>query len=71
VSEKKRPYVYPIDRADELKITGWTEDGLIREASEAGYIVTKTMIRAWVKNGLIPPPNGSTVKAKAPGQLWH
>jgi hypothetical protein len=29
---------------------------LIREMRAAGYIITKSIVKAWVKNGPLPPP---------------
>jgi hypothetical protein len=49
-------YIHPLDRVQELRGTGWEMDGLIREMRMAGYIVTKHIVKAWVKNGLLPPP---------------
>ena len=49
-------YIHPLDRVQELRRTGWDVDGLIREMRTAGYIVTKHIVKAWVKNGLLPPP---------------
>jgi hypothetical protein len=49
-------YIHPLDRVPELRRTGWDMDGLVREMRRAGYIVTKHIVKAWVKNGLLPPP---------------
>jgi hypothetical protein len=49
-------YIHPLDRVPELRRTGWDIDGLVREMRTAGYIVTKHIVKAWVKNGLLPPP---------------
>jgi hypothetical protein len=49
-------YIHPLDRVPELRSAGWDMDGLIREMRRAGYIITKRIVGAWVKNGLLPPP---------------
>ena len=49
-------YIHPLDRVQELRKTGWAMDGLIREMRTAGYIVTKSIVKAWIRNGLLPPP---------------
>ena len=49
-------YIHPLDRVQELRRTGWVMDEMIREMRTAGYIVTKRIVEAWVKNGLLPPP---------------
>jgi hypothetical protein len=56
VTENTTGYVHPLDRVQELRRTGWDVDALIRELRTAGYIVTKHIVKAWVKNGLLPPP---------------
>jgi len=47
---------YPLDRKDELERLGWDEDTLIAEAKAAGWFVNRKMVRAWVRNGMLPPP---------------
>lgn len=49
-------HLYPLDRFEELQRLGWDEDTLIAEAREAGWIVTRRMVRAWVSQGMLPPP---------------
>jgi hypothetical protein len=49
-------YIHTLDRVPELRRTGWDMDGLVREMRKAGYIITKRIVKAWVKNGLLPPP---------------
>jgi hypothetical protein len=49
-------YIHPLDRVQELRRTGWDVDGLIREMRIAGYIVTKSIVKAWIRNGLLPSP---------------
>ena len=56
VARNPTRYIHPLDRVQELRRTGWDVDGLIREMRTAGYIVTKHIVKAWVKNGLLPPP---------------
>jgi hypothetical protein len=56
ITRSTTAYIHPLDRVRELRRTGWDVDGLIREMRTAGYIVTKHIVKAWVKNGLLPPP---------------
>ena len=56
VVPNRNAYIHPLDRVQELRRTGWDVDALIREMRTAGYIVTKHIVKAWVKNGLLPPP---------------
>ena len=56
VARNPTSYIHPLDRVQELPRTGWDMDGLVREMRIAGYIVTKSIVKAWVKNGLLPPP---------------
>jgi hypothetical protein len=56
VAQNPTSYLHPLDRVQELRRTGWNIDELIREMRTAGYIVTKHIVKAWVKNGLLPPP---------------
>jgi hypothetical protein len=56
VAQNPSSYIHPLDRVQKLRETGWEMDGLIREMRTAGYIVTKHIVKAWVKNGLLPPP---------------
>jgi hypothetical protein len=56
VAQNPTNYIHPLDRVQELRRTGWDINGLIREMRTAGYIVTKHIVKAWVKNGLLPPP---------------
>jgi hypothetical protein len=60
VAQQPTNYIHPLDRVQELRGTGWDVDGLIREMRTAGYIVTKSIVKAWVKNGLLPPPSSVT-----------
>jgi hypothetical protein len=47
------PYVYPLDRpAEELRCLDIDE--LVSEAREHGYVITRKMIRAWMRLGLLP-----------------
>ncbi len=56
VARNTTGYIHPLDRVHELRRAGWNVDELIREMRAAGYIVTKHIVKAWVKNGLLPPP---------------
>jgi hypothetical protein len=56
VARNRASYIHPLDRVQELRRTGWDVDSLICEMRTAGYIVTKHIVKAWVKNGLLPPP---------------
>ena len=56
VAQNPVSYIHPLDRVQELHRTVWDVDALIREMRIAGYIVTKSIVKAWVKNGLLPPP---------------
>jgi hypothetical protein len=56
IARKTTGYIHPLDRVPELRRMGWNMDGLVREMRRAGYIVTKQIVKAWVKNGLLPPP---------------
>ena len=56
VARNPTNYIHPLDRVPELRRTGWDMDGLIREMRTAGYIVTKSIVKAWIRNGLLPPP---------------
>ena len=49
-------YIHPLDRVQELRRTGWDVDGLIREMRIAGYIITRSIVKACIRNGLLPPP---------------
>lgn len=51
-------YVYPLDRPPGYFDRGWDPDHLIEEAEENGYLITKTMLVGWVRNGKMPPPKG-------------
>ena len=55
-AQNANDYIHPLDRVQELRRTCWDVDGLIREMRTAGYIVTKSIVKAWIKNGLPPPP---------------
>jgi hypothetical protein len=56
IVRNRNDYIHPLDRVPELRRTGWDMDGLIREMRMAGYIITKSIVKAWVRNGLLPPP---------------
>ena len=55
-AQNTNAYIHPLDRVQELRGTGWDVDALIREMRTAGYIVTKSIVKAWIRNGLLPPP---------------
>jgi hypothetical protein len=54
--DAKKEFIYPLDRVPELRRTGWNMNELVREVRAAGYIITKRIVKGWVKNGLLPPP---------------
>lgn len=47
---------YPLDRYDELARTGYDLDQLLRESKQAGWVVNRRMMRAWIQSGMLPPP---------------
>ncbi len=59
MSVVRLPIPYPLDRRD-LREGEWTEDQLLADAKAAGYWVTRRMIRAWVKQGMLPAPKKGT-----------
>jgi hypothetical protein len=51
---------HPLDRAAEFKQWGWDLDELIREARAAGWVVSRRVVRGWVRAGMLPPPGRRT-----------
>jgi hypothetical protein len=51
---------HPLDRAVEFKQWGWDLDELIREARAAGWVVSRRVVRGWVRAGMLPPPGRRT-----------
>lgn len=49
-------YRYPLDRADELRAVGYDLDELIAEAKRNGYYLSRRMVQAWIRAGMLPPP---------------
>jgi hypothetical protein len=48
-------YVYPLDKTTELRRRGWDTKELIAEAKDAGYVITRELIKAWADAGMLPP----------------
>jgi hypothetical protein len=48
-------YIHPLDKTPELRRRGWNTEQLIAEAKDAGYVITRELIKAWAESGMLPP----------------